>query len=94
MLQCPESAAAGGLKDTVLDFNPEDQSGTGWTFQHCDVQGLMHAIGLALFTLQNHPEDFQALQQRGMSRDSSWEMAASQYEQLFDWAAFDAPFCG
>jgi starch synthase len=54
----------------------------------------MHATGLALHTLRNHREDYEKLQRRGMERDSSWNNAAQQYEQIFDWAAFDAPYAG
>ena len=85
-------AATGGLKDTVIDFNPFSQTGTGWTYQNCDAQGLMHATGLALNTLKHHQEDFRKLQKRGMERDSSWNNSAQQYEQIFDWAAFDSPY--
>lgn len=76
------TAFAGGLRDTVLDFNPETQTGTGWTFAHCDAAGLMHATGLALHTLREHKEDFEGIQRRGMERDSSWDGAAQQYEQV------------
>jgi hypothetical protein len=43
----------------VIDFNPEQQSGTGWTFGNCDASGLMHATGLALSTLRDYPKDFE-----------------------------------
>lgn len=62
-------------------------------FENCEVEGLQHALGTALATLRNHPEDFRGIQKRGMERDCSWDSAAQQYEQLFDWAAFDQPFC-
>jgi len=88
----PVAHQTGGLKDTVIDFNPFSQTGTGWTYQNCDAQGLMHATGLALNTLKHHQEDFRKLQKRGMERDSSWNNSAQQYEQIFDWAAFDSPY--
>jgi starch synthase len=88
----PVAHATGGLKDTVLDFHPETQTGTGWTYDYCDAAGLMHATGLALHTLRNHPQDFEGLQKRGMERDSSWNGAAEQYEQIFEWALLDAPY--
>jgi starch synthase len=62
-------------------------------FEHCDVEGLQHALGLALLTLRDHPDDFRDIQRRGMGRDSSWDTAAQQYEQIMDWAAFDEAFC-
>eukprot|EP00879_Flechtneria_rotunda_P017220 GHRR01018041.1.p1 GENE.GHRR01018041.1~~GHRR01018041.1.p1 ORF type:complete len:421 (+),score=103.09 GHRR01018041.1:241-1503(+) len=88
----PVAHATGGLKDTVITFNPDDQSGTGWTFDHCDATGLMHATGLALRTLRDYPQDFEGIQRRGMERDSSWNGAAEQYEQVFEWALIDKPW--
>jgi starch synthase len=76
----------------VLDFNPETQTGTGWTFSSCDASGLMHATGLALHTLREYPADFEGIQRRGMQRDSSWNGAAEQYEQIFEWALMDQPY--
>uniref|UniRef100_A0A383VM81 starch synthase n=2 Tax=Tetradesmus obliquus TaxID=3088 RepID=A0A383VM81_TETOB len=88
----PVAHATGGLRDTVLDFNPESQTGTGWTFSSCDASGLMHATGLALATLRDYPNDFEGIQRRGMQRDSSWNGAAEQYEQIFEWAIMDQPY--
>lgn len=50
---------SGGLGDTVIDFNPEEQTGTGWTFGNCDASGLIHATGLALHTMREYPKDFE-----------------------------------
>eukprot|EP00198_Chlamydomonas_reinhardtii_P009360 XP_001698697.1 soluble starch synthase [Chlamydomonas reinhardtii] len=83
----------GGLRDTVLDFNPWAQEGTGWTYTSCDAQGLLHAVGVALLTYNNHKEDFRKLQLRGMAREASWDGAAQQYEQIIDWAFMDPPYC-
>jgi starch synthase len=57
------------------------------------AQGLKWAIYTALKTFYEHPECFQAMQRRGMERDSSWDLAAQQYEQCMNWAAFDLPYC-
>lgn len=89
----PVAHKTGGLKDTVLDFNPWTNNGTGWTFESCDAQGLMSTLGLALTTFREHPEDFKGIQIRGMTRDSSWDQAALQYEQVFEWALMDQPYC-
>jgi starch synthase len=62
-------------------------------FENCDVAGLQHALGLALLTLREHPDDFREIQKRGMARDSSWDTAAQQYEQVVGWAAQDQAFC-
>ena len=46
----------------------------------------MWALGHAITTLKHHRDDFRALQKRGMERNSSWDLAAQQYEQVFEWA--------
>ncbi|KAI8464053.1 MAG: hypothetical protein J3K34DRAFT_441759 [Monoraphidium minutum] len=91
----PVAHKTGGLGDTVIDFDPfkKPPVGTGWTFSNFETGGLMHAAGLALSTMKKHPEDFEGIQRRGMERDSSWNASAREYEQIFDWAAMDAPWC-
>jgi hypothetical protein len=34
----------------------------------------------------------QGIQLRGMQRDSTWNGAAEQYEQIFEWALLDQPY--
>lgn len=34
----------------------------------------------------------QGIQLRGMQRDSTWNGAAEQYEQIFEWALMDQPY--
>jgi starch synthase len=53
----------------------------------------MDAVRTAIDTYRDHPDSFRALQQRGMERDSSWEKAAAEYEQIFAWAKLDLPYC-
>ncbi len=57
------------------------------------VQGLTWALGMALKTYFEHKEAFRAIQKRGMERDSSWDTAAQQYEQIMTWAMTDMPYC-
>jgi starch synthase len=57
------------------------------------LQGLSWAVGTALNTWWNHKDSFRELQRRGMQRDSSWETAAQQYEQIMAWATADLPYC-
>ncbi|KAK9802897.1 hypothetical protein WJX73_003216 [Symbiochloris irregularis] len=89
----PVAHATGGLRDTVLPFNPWDGTGTGWTFSPCTQEAFTSALANALQTFHAHPDSFHALQQRGLRRDSSWNKAAAEYEQIFEWAKFDRPYC-
>ena len=69
-------------------------SGTGWTFSPCSTESFISALAYALETYRDHPKSFKALQERGMQRDSSWNKAAAEYEQIFDWAKSDPPYTG
>lgn len=76
-------------------FNSADAAvtGTGWTFSPCTVDAFISTLGQALDTYRNHPDSFKDLQSRGMVRDSSWDKAAQEYEQIFEWAKVDEPYC-
>ncbi len=53
----------------------------------------MSTLGNVLETFREHPDSFRALQHRGMERNSSWDKAAAEYEQIFAWAKIDEPYC-
>lgn len=78
----PVVHAVGGLRDTVQAFNPDGNTGTGWTFNWCDVGCFQQAMSYALDTYRNHKEAFYGIQERGMKQDLSWQHAADQYEQV------------
>lgn len=62
--------------------------------QNADVQGLMHALGLALHCFHEDKQLYKEVQLTGMRRDSSWDTAATNYEQVFTWAKADLPVTG
>jgi starch synthase len=78
----PMVHAVGGLRDTVRPYNPYENTGTGWTFDHADAGSFRNAMGDALYTYRQHRESFTALARRGMDQDLSWGHAAEQYEEV------------
>jgi starch synthase len=68
--------ATGGLADTVGE-------GTGFAFNHPTVKGLRWAIGRAVRTYREAPEQWKAIQQRGMRTDWSWDTSARKYLGLY-----------
>lgn len=73
-------------------FHAEGEStGTGWTYTPCDVGAMLAALDLALQTYHNHRESWQGLMRSGMNKDLTWDRAAQQYEQIFEWAFMDPP---
>ncbi|GAB4816234.1 hypothetical protein N2152v2_003280 [Parachlorella kessleri] len=78
----PVVHAVGGLRDTVKPFNPFENAGTGWTFDHADAGNFRKALGDALYTFREHRQSFRGCQLRGMDQDLSWDHAAEQYEEV------------
>jgi len=89
----PVAHSTGGLKDTVLNFDPFQGVGTGWTFSPCSEDAFRAALLHAIETYQKYPEAFQQLRASGMQRNSSWDQAAQEYERVFGWAMADSPYC-
>nr|XP_024360271.1 granule-bound starch synthase 2, chloroplastic/amyloplastic-like isoform X2 [Physcomitrium patens]PNR30461.1 hypothetical protein PHYPA_026777 [Physcomitrium patens] len=78
----PVVHAVGGLKDTVQQFNPFNESGLGWTFDGLNADAFIHALGNAMWTYLDFKTSWKGIQQRGMSQNLSWDHAAQQYEEV------------
>lgn len=72
----PIVRATGGLTDTVMPY-PEPDA-TGIRFQRPQVDALVAALQTAE-QLYRRPEDYHAIQQRGMQQVFSWQSAAAEY---------------
>ncbi|MCO5602621.1 hypothetical protein L7F22_056755 [Adiantum nelumboides] len=92
----PAVHATGGLRDTVEDFNPFANAGkgagTGWTFSPLTKEAMLGALWTAIQTFREHKTSWQGIMRRGMEQDVSWDRAALQYEQLFEWSSIDPPY--
>lgn len=76
----PVVRATGGLADTV-------RSGvTGFTFGPYDWESFWRAICDALWIYRLDPENWRAMQIKGMTSDYSWETSARAYQQIYEWA--------
>ena len=72
----------GGLADTVEDYNPRSNMGTGFVFKEFDSLALGIAITRA-FENYRHRHVWRELQKRAMGKDFSWEKSAQKYLDLF-----------
>jgi starch synthase len=73
----PVARATGGLSDTVFDGK------NGFTFEPYTIEGLFEAMDHALKTWYDEPEEWQAIQSRGMKEDYSWDKPAEAYRYLY-----------
>ncbi|KAL9163111.1 hypothetical protein ABFS82_06G020400 [Erythranthe guttata] len=94
----PVVHSTGGLRDTVQTFDPYAKEGsgegTGWAFSPLSKESLLATLRIAVGTYKEHKPSWEGLMKRGMERDSSWDKAATQYEQVFEWAFIDPPYAG
>ena len=77
----PIVSRVGGLADTVTDADELPGSGTGLMCEPT-AGSLGDALERALVLFADKPR-YAAVQQRGMARDFSWEVAAAGYENLY-----------
>ena len=73
----------GGLADSVEDYNPEQNLGTGFIFEQFDSFSLAIAITRA-FEIWKNKDAWRMLQQRCMEKNFSWSSSAEEYRRLFD----------
>jgi len=79
----PIVRATGGLTDTVEQFDPEKDTGTGFRFSEPDPRVLTEITLTALSLFVENPEAWQRLMIRGMTRDFSWGRSAMEYLKLY-----------
>ncbi|MEG2044960.1 MAG: glycogen/starch synthase, partial [Clostridia bacterium] len=74
--------AVGGLRDTVIPYNPIDKSGNGINFQTYNSYDMLDAINRALDIYYNK-DDFAAIKKNAMSGDYSWSKAVLEYMAVY-----------
>lgn len=72
----------GGLADSVEDYNPTAQTGTGFVFEKFDKYALFGTMIRALETYK-YPKFWEGLQKRAMVTNFSWSASAKKYEEIF-----------
>lgn len=92
----PVVHATGGLKDSVIQYNPFQDTdtgyGTGWKFDRADADGLKFGLWNALNTFRNFKASWKKLMARCMQQNFSWEKSASRYVEVFRKAKADPPY--
>lgn len=73
----------GGLSDTVKDYNPTDDSGTGFLFDEYDSFALYSAM-VRVYESYKYKEYWKKLMVRAMSQNFSWKASAHDYEKLYN----------
>jgi len=78
----PIVRATGGLRDTVVPFDPASGQGTGFVFQEPRAEALVEAVRAAQRVFADR-QVWQRLMQNAMAQDFSWRQSAARYLALY-----------
>ena len=73
----------GGLKDTVQPYNEFTNEGNGFTFDRYETGLLLDAINRAKTLYFTDRERWDAMVERDMDKDVSWNKSAEEYRALY-----------
>jgi starch synthase len=79
----PVVRATGGLDDTIQNFVPKTQQGTGFKFEEYTGSALLQCLRAALGTYGN-AKAWHTVQANGMAKDFSWKASAAAYVTLYE----------
>ncbi len=78
----PVVRATGGLKDTVIPFDNENENSTGFVFNGYNAQTFLKTIKKALKIHQDQ-KTWKKLVRNAVKQDFSWEQSAIRYKELY-----------
>ena len=79
----PVVRATGGLDDTIENWDPKTQKGTGFKFSEYTGEALLATIQRALAAYKDQA-GWQQLMRNGMGKDFSWGASAKEYVRVFE----------
>ena len=82
----PIVRAAGGLDDTIVNYDAVHGSGNGFKFYDATAEALYHTVLWAVEVYRNEKEAFAKMQKSAMQEHFSWEDAAAEYVKVYRFA--------
>jgi starch synthase len=82
----PVVRATGGLDDTIVEWDAEKVTGTGFKFSGPEPTELLEAVDRALAAFQDE-QGWRELMWNGMGQDYSWGGPAKEYVAIYEEAA-------
>jgi len=79
----PIVRATGGLDDTIQNFDPKTQQGTGFKFEEYSGEALLGCIRAALKAYRE-PKIWHKIMANGMAKDFSWKASAAAYVTVYE----------
>jgi starch synthase len=85
----PVVTPVGGLLDSVVDGDEDQDHGTGFIAASCDIAGVEEAISRTLRAFRDSRR-WRRFQANGMARDFGWRDSARKYLAVYQQAMVDA----
>jgi starch synthase len=79
----PVVRAVGGLDDTIENWNPRTETGTGFKFRDYSADALFRSLQKAVRAFGD-PTAWRTLQLAGMRQDHSWDASAREYVKVYE----------
>lgn len=79
----PVARKTGGLADTIEDYNPLTNSGTGFLFEDFNSEAFLCSTRLAISAF-SCKDKWIGLMKRAMEKDFSWKRSAMEYIDLYE----------
>ncbi len=79
----PVIRETGGLKDTVIPYNPENKTGRGFTFVDYNAHEMLRAIERCVDLYRNDKKAFERLCRNDMKTDFSWKASVKKYLKVY-----------
>lgn len=73
----------GGLRDTVIPFNPITKEGTGFTFESFDAYDMLNAVERSVYTYYSDKDSWKEIIKSAMTKDLGWGLSAKKYIQMY-----------
>jgi len=74
----------GGLMDTVENYDQDTGSGTGFMFDDLTPQAIYNTVGWAIWAYYNRKPQIEAMRERGMKKNFSWDKSAGEYLLMYE----------
>jgi starch synthase len=80
----PVVRATGGLDDTVEQFDPRTNKGTGFKFREYSGEAMLETLRTAIKVYRGDQNAWQTLMRNGMAQDYSWINSAREYVKVYE----------
>jgi starch synthase len=80
----PVVRATGGLDDTVEQFDPRTNKGTGFKFREYSGEAMLETLRTAIRVYRGNANTWQTLMRNGMAQDYSWINSAREYVKVYE----------